>query len=40
MELKQIAEVGMDLLDAKQSFVQITTVELGDGEVQIAFLKG
>lgn len=40
MELKQIAEVGMDLLDAKQSFVQITTVELGSGDVQIAFLKG
>jgi len=40
MEIKQIAEIAMDLLDEQQSFVQITTVMLHDEDVDIAFLKG
>lgn len=40
MEIKQIAELAMDLIDEKQSFVQITTVNLHDEDVHIALFKG
>ncbi len=38
MEIKQLAEIAMDLLDEKESFVQITSVCLHGEDVQIAFL--